>query len=129
MSIATVGIDLAKNVFHVHGVDAEGCTRRKTSRAGFERLMAEVPVAGLGWNLGRVRIIGPVGFRRWGMTSSGCHCAMCAPYVKTNKHDAADAQACCKAVQRPAMRFVPVKTIEQQAVLVLPKVRNHLVCQ
>ena len=51
------------------------------------------------------------------------------PYVKTNKNDAADAEACCEAVQRPGMRFVPTKTIEQQAAMALHRVRDHLVCR
>ena len=51
------------------------------------------------------------------------------PYVKTNKHDAADAEACCEAVQRPSMRFVPVKTEAQQAILMLHRVRDQLIGQ
>src|SRR5579872_3324937 len=51
------------------------------------------------------------------------------PYVKTNKNDAADAEACCEAVQRPGTRFVPTKTIEQQAAVALHRVRDHLVRQ
>ena len=48
------------------------------------------------------------------------------PYVKTNKHDAADAEGCCEAVQRPNMRFVPVKTEQQQALLMLHRIRDRL---
>ena len=51
------------------------------------------------------------------------------PYVKTNKHDVADAEACCEAVQRPSMRFVPVKTEAQQATLMLHRVRDQLIGQ
>ena len=51
------------------------------------------------------------------------------PYVKTNKHDAADAEACCEAVQRPGMRFVPAKGEDQQAMLVLHRVREQLLKQ
>jgi transposase len=50
-------------------------------------------------------------------------------YVKTNKHDAADAEACCEAMQRPGMRFVPVKTEAQQAILMLHRVRDQLIGQ
>src|ERR687892_379064 len=50
-------------------------------------------------------------------------------YVKSNKHDAADAEACCEAVQRPGMRFVPVKSEEQQATLMLHRVRDQLIGQ
>jgi transposase len=51
------------------------------------------------------------------------------PYVKTNKHDAADAEGCCEAVQRPSMRFVPVKTETQQALLMLHRIRDRLVAE
>jgi transposase len=51
------------------------------------------------------------------------------PYVKTNKHDVADAEACCKAVQRPSMRFVPVKSETQQALLMLHRIRDRLVAE
>ena len=51
------------------------------------------------------------------------------PYVKTNKHDAADAEACCEAVQRPGMRFVPVKDEDQQSLLMLHRVREQLLKQ
>ena len=51
------------------------------------------------------------------------------PYVNTNKNDAADAEACCEAVQRPGMRFVPIKSVEQQAAMALHRVRDHLVRQ
>jgi transposase len=51
------------------------------------------------------------------------------PYVKTNKHDAADAEACCEAVQRPGMRFVPLKTLEQQSMLMVHRVRDLLIRQ
>jgi transposase len=50
-------------------------------------------------------------------------------YVKTNKHDAADAEACCEAVQRPSLRFVPVKSENQQATLMLHRVRDQLIGQ
>jgi transposase len=51
------------------------------------------------------------------------------PYVKTNKHDMADAEACCEAVQRPGMRFVPIKTEEQQSMLMLHRIRDLLLRQ
>src|SRR4051794_41973504 len=53
----------------------------------------------------------------------------CEPYVKTNKHDAADAEAICEAVTRPSMRFVPVKTVEQQTMAQLHRIRQLLVKQ
>ena len=51
------------------------------------------------------------------------------PYVKTNKHDPADAEACCEAVQRPGMRFVPVKSEQQQSLLMLHRIRDRLIAE
>jgi transposase len=103
--------------------------RRKISRDGFLKLLADLPPCLIGleacsgahhWareiaRLGHdVRLMPPQFVR---------------PYVKTNKNDAADAEACCEAVQRPGMRFVPVKSLEQQAAMALHRVRDHLVRQ
>jgi transposase len=131
MSVTTIGIDLAKNVFHIHGVDAEGRTvlRRKTSRAGFERLMAGIPGCRVGMEAGSGSHHWARQLQAYGHEVKLMPPRYVRPYVKTNKHDAADAEACCEAVQRPGMRFVPIKTVEQQAVLMLHKVRDHLVCQ
>ncbi len=51
------------------------------------------------------------------------------PYVKRNKHDAADAEACCEAVQRPSMRFIPIKSQEQQCLLMLHRIRDRLLAE
>mgnify|MGYP000036958106 CR=1 FL=1 len=116
MAIVTVGIDLAKNVFAVHGVDEFGkpaLVRPEVPRAKLVELIANVPPCLIGmeacasahyWarELGRmghqVRLIPP---------------QFVKPYVKTNKNDAADAEAICEAVSRPNMRFVPIKTVER----------------
>src|SRR3954449_8505115 len=131
MSVTTIGIDLAKNVFHIHGVDAEGHTvlRRQTSRAGFERLMAGIPGCRVGMEAGS-------GSHHWArqLQAHGHEVKLMPPryvrpYVKTNKHDAADAEACCEAVQRPGMRFVPARDADQQAMLILHRVREQLLKQ
>jgi len=131
MSITTIGVDLAKNIFHVHGVDADGQTvlRRKLSRSGFDRLLAEIPACLVGMEAGAGSHYWARQLRQYGHDVKLMPPRYVRPYVKTNKHDAADAEACCEAVQRPAMRFVPVKTVEQQTILMLHKVRDHLVCQ
>ncbi len=131
MSVVTIGLDLAKSVFQVHGVDAAGHTvlRRRLARGELVAFFAKLPACLVGmeacssahhWarelvQLGHtVRLIPPQYVK---------------PYVKRNKTDAADAEAICEAVGRPNMRFVPIKTREQQAVLALHRVRSLLVRQ
>ena len=125
MSVVTIGLDLAKSVFQVHGVDAAGYAvlRRRLGRSELAAFFAKQPPCLVGmeacssahhWarelvRLGhRVRLIPPQYVK---------------PYVKRNKTDAADAEAICEAVGRPNMRFVPIKTLEQQGILALHRVR------
>jgi transposase len=131
MPVATIGLDLAKTVFQVHGVDENGETilRRKLSRSELAAFFTKLPTCLIGmeacssahhWarllaELGHtVRLIPPQYVK---------------PFVKRNKTDAADAEAICEAVARPNMRFVPIKTKQQQAVLALHRVRSLLVRQ
>lgn len=129
MKVTTTGIDLAKSVFQVHGVDEHGKTvlKKQLKREQVAPFFANLPTCLIGmeacgsahhWarklqSLGHtVRLIAP---------------QFVKPYVKTNKNDAADAEAICEAVARPNMRFVPVKNVEQQAVLALHRVRQGFV--
>ncbi len=129
--ITTVGIDLAKNVFQVHAIDATGVVvvSKAVRRAGLLQLFGRFPSCLIGmeacasshhWareliKLGhRVKLIPP---------------AYVKAYVRRQKNDAADAAAICEAVGRPSMRFVPVKTIDQQAALMLHRARALLVSQ
>ena len=131
MQISTIGLDIAKSVFQVHGVDAEGKVvlvrqlRRKQLLEFFARLPPclvgmEACATGHHWareliKLGHtVRLIPP---------------AYVKAYVRRSKNDAADAAAICEAVTRPSMRFVPVKTVEQQANLVVHRSRELLIRQ
>lgn len=131
MTVTTIGLDLAKNVFQLHGVDAEGRTvlqkrlRRNSVLAIFEALPAclvgiEACASAHHW----ARALSRMGHQVRLMPPQ-----FVKPYVKTNKNDAADAQAICEAVGRPTMRFVPVKSAEQQAVLVLHRTRELMVRQ
>jgi transposase len=129
--VATIGLDIAKHVFQIHGVDAGGTVvfRRKLRRS-------EVPAffEGLGPCLVGIeacatahywaRLIIGLGHRVKLMPPS-----YVKPYVKRQKNDAADAEAICEAVTRPTMRFVPVKGEEQQGVLVLHRTRELLIRQ
>ena len=129
--ISTIGLDLAKNVFQVHGVDATGrvVLRRQLRRGGLEKFFAELPPCLVGmeacgsahhW----ARVIGSYGHDVRLMPP-----AYVKAYVKRNKNDSRDAEAICEAVTRPTMRFVPVKSAEQQATLAVHGTRALLVRQ
>ena len=130
-TIKTIGLDIAKSVFQVHGVDAEGgvVVRRQLKRryvlTFFEKLTPcligiEACASAHHWSrqlqaLGHtVRLMPP---------------AYVKPYVKRQKNDVTDAEAICEAVTRPSMRFVPTKTTEQQSGLVLHRTRHLLMRQ
>src|ERR1700684_3762523 len=131
MQITTIGLDLAKSVFQVHGVDATGqvVVRKSLRRPQMLPFFAKLPSCLVGieacgtshhWareliKLGHdVRLMPP---------------SYVKPYVKRGKTDAADAEAICEAVTRPTMRYVPIKTPEQQSVLMLHRTRDLLVRQ
>ena len=129
MMLTTIGLDLAKNVFQVHGTDERGkaILRKSLKRAEVVRFFANLPACLIGmeacasahfWarkliGLGHtVRLMAP---------------QFVKPYVKTNKNDARDAEAICEAVSRPSMRFVAVKTVEQQELLAMHRARQGFV--
>ena len=131
MEITTVGLDLAKNVFQVHAIGSTGgvVVRRSLRRAQVIPFFSKLPPCLIGmeacgtshhWarelvGLGHeVRLMPP---------------AYVKPYVKRGKTDAGDAEAICEAVTRPTMRFVPIKSVEQQAALALHRTRDLLVRQ
>jgi transposase len=129
--ITTVGIDLAKSVFSLHGVDAKGKTvLRRTVRR--DRLVETV--AGLSPCL--IGMEACSGAHEWGRRFQGHGHTVrlmapkfVAPYRKSDKNDGNDAEAICEAVTRPSMRFVPVKSVEQQALLALHRVRQGFVVE
>lgn len=129
MQITTIGIDLAKQVFQVHGVDVQGKTvlRKQLKRDQMASFFANLAPCLIG-----MEACGSAHFWARKLQGLGHTVKLMAPqfvkpYVKSNKHDAADAEAICEAVQRPHMRFVPVKNVEQQAALALHRVRQGLV--
>ena len=131
MQISTVGIDLAKRVFQIHGVYRDGnvVLRKQLRRAQVLSFLAELPpclvgMEACGTSHYWAREIGALGHEVRLMPPQ-----YVKPYVKRNKHDPADAEACCEAVGRPSMRFVPVKTEAQQAVLIMHRSRDLLVRQ
>jgi transposase len=126
-----IGLDIAKHVFHVHGVDASGAPvlRRQLRRGKVEEFFAKLPPTLVGleacgsahhW----ARVIGRCGHQVRLMPPG-----YVKPYVKRNKNDERDAEAICEAVGRPNMRFVAVKSVEQQATLSVYTTRALLVRQ
>lgn len=131
MEITTIGLDIAKRAFQAHGVDAAGraVLRRKLGRGevlGFfralPRCLVGIEACGSAHHWARE-------IRALGHEVRLIPAAYVKPYVKRGKTDAADAEAICEAVTRPTMRFVPIKTPEQQALLVLHRTRDLLVRQ
>jgi transposase len=131
MQISTIGLDIAKNVFQAHGVDAAGKTVvTKQLRRGqvidyFEKLAPcligmEACASAHHWARELTKL---------GHTVRLMPASYVKAYVKRSKNDAADAAAICEAVTRPSMRFVPVKTIDQQAALALHRCRDLLIRQ
>ena len=129
--VITIGLDLAKNVFQVHGVDAEGETviRRQLRRSRVLPFFEKLPGCLVGMEACATA-------HHWGrqLTGLGHEVKLMPPryvkpYVKRSKNDAADAEAICEAVRRPTMRFVAVKSAEQQSILMLHRTRELLVRQ
>lgn len=131
MQAIRFGIDLAKRVFQVHAVDAAGqvVVQRQLRRGQFLKFFAAQPAALIGmeacgsahhWG----RALAELGHEVKLMPPS-----YVKPYVKRNKNDSRDAEACCEAVSRPTMRFVPVKSVAQQCGRSIHRVRDLLVRQ
>jgi transposase len=129
--VVTIGLDIAKSVFQLHGIDADGAVvvRKRLTRSRmlpfFEkqtRCVVGLEACGSAHYWGReltrlghdVRLIPP---------------SYVKPYVKRQKNDAADAEAICEAVTRPSMRFVPIKSCEQQSIMVAHRARSILTRQ
>jgi transposase len=127
MQVVTIGLDLAKSVFQVHGVAADGtvAVRRRLRRRDVPVLFAGLPPCLVGIEASRSA-------HHWAreLAALGHTVRLMPPsYVKRNKNDAADAEAICEAVTRPTMRFVPVKSKEQQAAILLHRARDLLIRQ
>jgi transposase len=127
--VSTLGIDLAKNTFSVHGVDAKGAVvmRRTVSRGQLPELIAQLPPCLIGVEACSGAHEWARRFGRFGHTVKLMSPKFVAAYRKSGKNDGNDAEAICEAVTRPNMRFVPVKSVEQQADLGLHRVRQGFV--
>ena len=129
MKITTVGIDLAKNVFVAHGVDQRGkvALRKSLKRDQVLPFFANLPPCLIGMEACGSAHYWARKLQELGHTVKLMAPQFVKPYVKTNKNDAADAEAICEAVARPNMRFVPIKNAEQQAVLSVHRARQGFV--
>jgi transposase len=129
--ITTIGLDLAKNIFQVHGVDETGTAVvvKRLRRSQVSGFFASLPPCLIGMEACATA-------HHWARELTGLGHTVCLmppqyvkAYVKRNKNDAADAAAICEAVKRPSMRFVPVKTIDQQSALLMHRARDLLIRQ
>src|SRR6516164_4505657 len=129
--VSTIGLDIGKSVFQVHGVDVVGAVviRKRVSRARVLEFFGELPPCLIG-------IEACPSAHHWGRELQVLgHMVRLVPpsyvkaYLKRSKNDANDAAAICEAVTRPSMRFVPIKTKEQQTALMLHRTRQLLVRQ
>ena len=129
MKITTAGMDLAKNVIQVHGVGARGNAvfKKPLKRSQVLPFFANVPPCLIGMEACGSAHHWARKLEKLGHTVKLMAPQFVKPYVKTNKNDAADAEAICEAVSRPNMRFVPIKNGEQQAVLALHRARQGFV--
>ena len=126
-SVVTVlGIDLAKQSFQLHGVDKAGQTvfRKKLSRNKLTAFIANLPPCLIGLEACGGAHYWVRQFTKFGHTVRMISPQFVKPYVKSNKNDTVDAEAICEAVQRPNMRFVPVKSIEQQDIQSTHRIRS-----
>jgi transposase len=124
-TVTTIGLDLAKNVFQVHGVDAEGVAviRQRLTRGRMLKFFAKLPPC-----LNGIEACATSHYWARELVALGHDVKLMPaqyvkPYVKRGKNDAADAEAICEAVTRPTMRFVGIKTPEQQSAMILHRVR------
>ena len=129
--VTTIGLDLAKHVFQVHGVDASGATvlRKQLRRSQVVAFFAGLPRCLVGLEACATAHYWARELQAVGHEVRLMPAQYVKAYVKRNKNDAADAEAICEAVQRPSMRFVAIKTAEQQAALLLHRGRERLVRQ
>ncbi len=131
MKLTRVGVDLAKNVFQLHGVDRKGnpVWRRRLSREKWLKVLQETVEPGC-----EIGMEACAGAHHWAreLQAQGFTVKLIAPqfvkpYVKSNKNDAKDAEAICEAMSRPTMRFVAVKRVAQQDIQAVHRIRSGLI--
>jgi len=130
-AVTTIGLDIAKSVFQVHGIDAEGnvIVRRQLKRRHILRFFQKLPLCLVGIEACASSHHWSREIKALGHTVRLMPPAYVKPYVKRQKNDATDAEAICEAVRRPTMRFVETKTPEQQSCLTLHRTRHLFIRQ
>ena len=133
MKLRRVGVDLAKNLFHLHGVDHKEnpVWRRRLKREQWLKVLLDTVEPGC-----EIGMEACAGAHHWAreLRTQGFTVKLIAPqfvkpYVKSNKNDANDAEAICEAMSRPTMRFVAVKSVDQQDIQAVHRVRSGLIQQ
>jgi len=129
MNISVLGVDIAKHIFQLHGVDSSGkrMLKQRIEREKLSTYVANLPLCTI--------VMEPCGganywirvFQRHGHAIKLISPQFVKPFVKTNKNDANDAEAIVEAASRPSMYFVPIKQVEQQDIQSLHRVRSRLV--
>src|SRR5215468_281141 len=129
--VSTIGLDIAKSVFQVHGVDTDGkvVIRRRIGRAKILEFFADLPPCLVGMEACATAHHWARELKKLGHATRLMPPTYVKAYVKRGKNDAADAAAICEAVTRPSMRFVPIKSDEQQSALMLHRTRDLLIRQ
>jgi transposase len=129
MAVRTLGIDLAKNLFQLHGEDEHGrvVLKRRLRRDQLGAFVAQLPACVIGVEACAGAFHWARQFEHLGHTVRVISPQFVKPFVRGNKNDGNDAAAICEAVQRPSMRFVPLKSVEQQDVQSLHRARQRLV--
>jgi transposase len=131
MQITTIGLDIAKNVFQVHGIDAaeKVIVRKQLRRGQMLAFFKALPPCLVGMEACATSHYWARELTKLGHQVRLMPAKDVKAYVKRNKNDAADAQAICEAVRRPTMRFVQIKSVEQQGQLMLHRARDLLMRQ
>ena len=129
MVVKVVGVDLAKEVFELFGVDGAGkaALRRRVQRARLLETIAQIPPCLIGIEACTSAFYWQREFEKFDHTVKGISPQYVKPFVKRQKNDSNDAEAICVAVQQPQMRFVPPKTVDQQDIQALHRARQRLV--
>jgi len=129
MNCTTLGIDVAKQVFQLHGVDERGhvVVQKRVSRGKLRETIAQLPACMIGMEACSSAQYWARELQQLGHTVKLISPQFVKPYVKGNKNDSRDAEAICEAVSRPHMRFVPLKTVESQDIQAIHRLRSRLI--
>src|SRR5215470_6016614 len=129
MNVTTLGIDLAKSIFQLHGVDERGkvTVQKRVTRSKLRETVAQLPPCLIGMEACGGAQYWAREFQQLGHTVKLISPQFVKPYVRGNKNDSRDAEALCEAVSRPHKRFVPLKTVESQDIQAIHRMRSRLI--